>query len=84
MLVVRVANHEHSIWAIADGKRILSVDGELIAYAVLDILAKPVFGLWLLLMHSRLPESNVMLDGFWAHGLSAEGRIRVGDDDEGA
>jgi len=34
--------------------------------------------------NARLPESNVILDGFWAHGLASEGRIRVGDDDEGA
>lgn len=72
------------IWGIADGSRILSVDAEIIAYAVLDILAKPVFGLWLLLTHTRMPETNVDIGGFWSHGLSSEGRIRVGDDDEGA
>lgn len=72
------------IWGIADGSRILSVDGEIIAYAVLDILAKPIFGAWLLLAHSRIPETVIDLGGFWAHGLSSEGRIRVGDDDEGA
>jgi len=72
------------IWGIADGSRILSVDGEIIAYAVLDVLAKPVFGLWLLLTHARLPETNIELGGFWTHGLGSEGRIRVGDDDEGA
>jgi bacteriorhodopsin len=73
-----------SIWGIADGSRILSVDGEIIAYAVLDVLAKPIFGAWLLLTQSRIPETNIDLGGFWTHGLSSEGRIRVGEDDEGA
>jgi len=72
------------IWALADGSRHLSVDGEIIAYAILDILAKPVFGFWLLFTNKKMPETNVELTGFWTHGLNSEGRIRVGDDDEGA
>ncbi|QIW97588.1 hypothetical protein AMS68_003106 [Peltaster fructicola] len=72
------------VWGIADGSRNFSVDQEIIAYAVLDILAKPVFGLWLLITHKNLPETNVELGGFWAHGFSSEGAIRVGDDEEGA
>jgi bacteriorhodopsin len=73
-----------SIWGVADGSQILSVDGEIIAYAVLDVLAKPIFGAWLLIAQSRIPETNIDLAGFWTHGLSSEGRIRVGEDDEGA
>jgi bacteriorhodopsin len=72
------------IWAIADGTRKLSVNSEIIAYAVLDVLAKGVFGAWLLFTHNRLVEGNVALTGFWVHGFSSEGRIRVGDDEEGA
>jgi len=72
------------IWAVADGARLLSVNQEIIAYAVLDILAKPVFGIWLLVTHAKLPETNIELGGFWAHGVASDGRIRVGDDDEGA
>ncbi|KAI9662658.1 MAG: hypothetical protein M1831_002701 [Alyxoria varia] len=72
------------IWGIADGSRKVDVDGEIIAYAILDVLAKPVFGLWLLLTHLNMPETNVELGGFWTHGLSSEGTIRVGDDEEGA
>ena len=72
----------HSIWGIADGSRKVNVDEEIIAYAVLDILAKPVFGAWLLITHQTMPETNVEIGGFWAHGLSGEGAIRVGDDDE--
>lgn len=73
-----------SVWGIADGSRNISVDGEIIAYAVLDVLAKPIFGLWLLLTHMNMPETNIELGGFWANGFSSEGSIRVGDDDEGA
>jgi len=62
----------------------MNVDQEIIAYAVLDILAKPVFGAWLLFTHSKLPETNVDLGGFWSEGLGQQGAIRVGDDDEGA
>ncbi|KAF2021999.1 family A G protein-coupled receptor-like protein [Aaosphaeria arxii CBS 175.79] len=69
------------VWGFADGARTLSVDGEIIAYAVLDILAKPIFGLWLLITHAKIPETNVELGGFWAHGLSREGALRLGDDD---
>jgi len=69
------------VWGIADGARIVSVDGEIIAYAVLDILAKPVFGTWLLIMHRKLPETNVELGGFWANGLNREGALLLGDDD---
>lgn len=72
------------VWGIADGSRNMSVDQEIIAYAVLDILAKPIFGAWLLFTHMSMPETNIDLGGFWAHGLGSEGSIRVGDDDEGA
>jgi len=73
-----------SIWGIADGSRNMNVDEEIIAYAVLDILAKPIFGAWLLFTHMSMPETNVELSGFWSQGLGREGAIRVGDDDEGA
>lgn len=68
------------VWGIGDGARKWSVDTEIIAYAVLDVLAKPVFGFWLLFAHRR---NAVALDGFWSRGLSGEGSIRI-DDDEGA
>merc|ERR1711939_1056446 len=54
-----------------------------IAYLVivyhLDVLAKPVFGFWLLFAHAKNASA---IDGFWAHGLNNEGSLRVGDDDE--
>ncbi|WPG98112.1 Hypothetical protein R9X50_00089800 [Acrodontium crateriforme] len=72
------------VWGVADGSRKLGVDEEIIAYAVLDVLAKPVFGLWLLWTHASIPETNIDLGGFWTHGLSSEGALRVGDDEDGA
>ena len=62
----------------------MNVDEEIIAYAVLDILAKPVFGAWLLFTHMSMQETNIELGGFWSQGLGGEGAIRIGDDDEGA
>jgi len=47
-------------------------------------MAKPIFGLWLLLSHMSMPELDVTLGGFWAHGFNQEGTLRVGDDEEGA
>jgi len=72
------------IWGIADGSRNMNVDEEIIAYAVLDVLAKPIFGAWLLFTHQSMPETNVELNGFWSKGLSEEGALRVGDDEDGA
>jgi len=72
------------VWGIADGSRNATVDQEIIAYAVLDILAKPIFGAWLLFTHQSIPETNIEIGGFWSEGLGNQGAIRVGDDDEGA
>ncbi|KAI9681752.1 MAG: hypothetical protein M1829_000497 [Trizodia sp. TS-e1964] len=71
------------VWGIGDGARKLSVDGEILAYAVLDVLAKPVFGFWLLFSHDRIPSAHLHLDGAWSHGFGKrDGSIRVGEDDE--
>ncbi|KAI9739666.1 MAG: hypothetical protein M1834_006384 [Cirrosporium novae-zelandiae] len=72
------------IWGFADGSHHLSLDSEIIIYAILDILAKPVFGFWLLLTHDRMPHTGFTLDGFWANGISKEGTIRIGDEENGA
>jgi bacteriorhodopsin len=69
------------IWGLGDGSRILSVDQEIMAYAVLDVLAKPVFGFWLLITHARSDSTSI--GGWWSHGLTSEGALRL-DDDEGA
>ncbi|EHY52045.1 hypothetical protein HRR83_003394 [Exophiala dermatitidis] len=70
------------IWALSEGAHIISVDAEVIAYAVLDILAKPVFGFWLLFTHDSMASTTPSLEGFWAHGFGTQGALRVGDDDE--
>ena len=47
------------IWGFTEGSRVLNVDGEIVAYAVLDVLAKPVFGFWLLFTHDAMASSYV-------------------------
>jgi len=69
------------VWGLADGSRKIGVDGEIIAYAILDVLAKGVFGAWLLVTHANMRESDVELSGFWANGLNREGAVRLGEDD---
>lgn len=67
------------VWGLGEGARVWSVDAEIMAYAVLDVLAKPVFGFWLIFAHGRKVES---LTGFWSTGLGGgEGNLRVGDDE---
>jgi len=63
--------------AVAGGARKLSVDAEIIAYGVLDILAKPVFGFWLLLTHDTMTRTTPSIEGFWSYGLPTDGAIRV-------
>jgi bacteriorhodopsin len=68
------------VWGLGDGSRMLTVDGEILAYGVLDVLAKPVFGFWLLITHANSDASSI--GGFWSEGLSREGALRVGEDEE--
>jgi bacteriorhodopsin len=68
------------VWGIGDGARKWSVDTEIIAYAVLDILAKPVFGFWLIFAHAA--SNSPSIEGWWSRGLNDEGAIRI--EDEGA
>lgn len=70
------------IWGIADGARVVGVDAEIVSYAVLDVLAKPVFGFWLLFTHDSMSSTSPSVGGFWANGFGGEGEgaIRVGDD----
>jgi len=72
------------IWALAGNTRLVNVDTEIIAYAVVDILAKVAFGAWLLFTYRSTPETHVTIDGFWANGFESEGLIRVGDGEDGA
>lgn len=70
-----------SIWAVADGARKMNVDKEIMIYAILDALAKPVFGVWFIISHRAMADTNIDLEGYWSHGLAADGRIRVGDEE---
>jgi len=69
------------IWGISEGAHIISVDAEILAYAVLDVLAKPVFGFWLLFTHDSMSSTSPSVEGFWAHGFGDSGTLRVGDED---
>jgi len=64
------------VFGLAGAGRVWSVNAEVIAYFVLDVFAIPVFGFWLLLAS----KPALSLEGFWAHGLSSEGSLRVGQD----
>jgi len=70
------------VWGVALGGH-FTVDGEIITFAVLDVLSIGVFGLWLLLTIARNAETNVNLQGFWSTGVNREGALRL-DDDDGA
>jgi bacteriorhodopsin len=72
------------VWGIVAGMRDVSVDAEIITFAALDVLAQGVFGAWLLFSWRRMPETRPEVGGFWVHGLSHEGQIRVGEEDNGA
>ncbi|EXJ75984.1 uncharacterized protein A1O5_00492 [Cladophialophora psammophila CBS 110553] len=70
------------VWGLAEGGHVINVNSEIIAYAVLDILAKPVFGFWLLFTHDSMSSTSPSLEGFWSQGFGSQGTLRVGDDSE--
>jgi bacteriorhodopsin len=72
-----------SVWGITTLAHKTSVDNEIVIYGVLDVLSKAGFGFWLLVSHRKIPETDLVVDGYWSQGLAPEGRIRIGDD-EGA
>jgi len=55
------------VFALTNTTRIVKPSVEAIAYAVLDILAKSVFGLWLVFQHGRIgdEDSVAALDDSW-------------------
>jgi bacteriorhodopsin len=73
------------VWALGEGTQKVSVDTEIYLYAVvrpnfrsflcadyeLDILAKGIFGGWLLVAHLRIQEGHVPLTGWWIEGSGA-------------
>jgi bacteriorhodopsin len=70
------------ITAVSDISRGISPNEAVIAYAVLDILAKPALGFWLALGHDKSSSAQVSVDGVWSEGFGhREGALRVGDRD---
>ncbi|RMD44310.1 hypothetical protein DV735_g916, partial [Chaetothyriales sp. CBS 134920] len=70
------------IWIVTANTNWLSVDNETILYAVLDLLALPFFGFWLLFTYDSLSATNPSVNGFWAYGLGIQGTIRIGGDED--
>ncbi|KAF3480602.1 uncharacterized protein GIQ15_05949 [Arthroderma uncinatum] len=70
------------IWAISNNARKMSINAEIISYAVLDILLQGAFGYWLIVSHDKIRSISTSLDGFWANGTSGEGNIRVGENEQ--
>lgn len=71
----------YSIHIGADGGGAFNIDDTAVAFTVLDVLLKPVFGLGLLLVIQRVPAAAVEFNGYWTTGSSDEGLIRLGADD---
>lgn len=59
----------------------VTIDTEIVAFAVLDLLTQVIFSFWLLLSHDSSPQITLYVDDFWTHGIGNEGAIRVGDED---
>jgi len=73
------------IWGISDLGRRVTPNVEVIAYAVLDISAKAVFGFWFVFAHEKATNAPLHVDGVWSEGFgNREGLLRVGDRDEDA
>ncbi|KAL1956077.1 hypothetical protein VTO42DRAFT_7672 [Malbranchea cinnamomea] len=70
------------IWAASSNARRMTVDTEIIIYAILDVLSQGVFGYWLLVSHDSMESITLNIEGFWSHGVGNEGSIRVGDNEQ--
>lgn len=60
------------VWGFAEGSGKISADNEVLAFGILDIIAKPVWGLWIVL--ATPPEGHVIL----AEWLAAPGGAVAG------
>ncbi|GHJ85017.1 hypothetical protein NliqN6_1419 [Naganishia liquefaciens] len=69
------------VFALTEGAAKISVDAEVIAYGVLDVFAKIVFGFYLLLAHSHSDGDSVVLPESWTEprGGSRYGAIASDD-----
>jgi len=60
------------VFALGQGVGIINPNGETIAYTVLDILAKAMFGIWLLVVHKHDSEdAAVCLPDHWTEPRGA-------------
>ena len=67
-------------WGLSEGGNVTSSDGEAVFYGVLDLLAKPVFGLWILLGHRGIGLDRLGLtEGRFALGNGKTGTDREKD-----
>lgn len=70
------------ILAVSDISRGISPNEAVIAFAVLDVLAKPALGFWLVLGHDKSNNAQINVDGVWSEGFGhREGLLRVGERD---
>jgi len=70
------------IFALTEGKGTLSVDTEIILYGILDVLAKVVFGFYLLIAHSHTEGDSVVLSSFFTEPRNGAGYGAIGQDDD--
>ncbi|KAH8082750.1 hypothetical protein HD553DRAFT_314133 [Filobasidium floriforme] len=71
------------VFGLTEGKGRLSVDTEIILYGILDVLAKVVFGFYLLLAHSHTEGDSVVLSGFFTEPRNAgQGYGAINQDDD--
>lgn len=69
------------VYALAEGANRISVDAEIIAYAVLDVSAKIGFTYLLLFLHGHGDDDNYILPDWFVehrHGLGQDGRGNYG------
>lgn len=69
------------VWALGNGTSTISVDLEVIMYAILDVAAKGGFAIWLISMVNNYPECRFTMKDDWVDE-DAEGNINLSLDDE--
>ncbi|KAH7166351.1 hypothetical protein EDB81DRAFT_284595 [Dactylonectria macrodidyma] len=72
------------VWGVSAGAKKTTVDTEIITYAVLDVLSKAIFGLWLIFASRKYRETSPEVGGYWTYGFATDGRIRIGQNGEEA
>jgi len=74
------------VGALGHGPKRISINTEIVLFAVLDVLSQALFGGWLLLSHLWVQEGHVPITGWWiegagtVHSTAAERRGLLDDD----